>query len=164
MKLLAAIAGLFVVAIAALLLWPRLAPHPAPVDASGHNALSQTSSSEAPRPDRPLEAPRTHEEEVRDEFARKRLPFYRYLHENYGDVIDHFGVTDSLDTLDLVMLKSDDATLQRIVSEAVGPHAQEYGFTHIRFYTPNPPGSPAPATLIAESTYDPSGHWNTFKK
>ncbi len=101
---------------------------------------------------------------MREELGRRRLPFYRFLRENYSGTVEHFGVTDALDTLDLVVNRSDDATLQGLLSNAVGPNAKEYGFTRVRFYVPNPPGSADPTTLIAEASYDGAGRWNTFKK
>jgi len=162
-KLLAALLGFAIVGIAAVLLYPRLI---APREPSRlpRSTGDRTEVTEAPKPGKALESPRPREEEVREEFSRRRLPFYRFLRANYGKVVEHFGVTQGLDTLDLVVNRTDEETLRTIISMAVGPSAKEYGFRKVRFLAPNPPGSVDPLTLVAESTVDDTGHWNTFKK
>jgi hypothetical protein len=164
MKALAVLLGVSVMAVAAFLLLPR-PPAPKPKAQSAQAPESPASRVlDAPTPVKSLEPPLTAEEEVRREFARRRLPFYRYLREGYGDIVTHFAVTERIDTLDLVVARDDDATLKRLVAEAVAPSAELYGFRKVRFYRANPPRSVEPLTLVAESTYDEAGRWNTFRK
>lgn len=163
MKALGVVLGLLIVGLATLLL-VRFSGH-AHGPAVGVSAASGgIDPSQAPRPDHPIGAPLTREQEVRQQFAAKRIPFFRFLKENYGNVVIHFAVTDDVDTLDLAVTSADDQTLKTIVENAVSPTAKQYGFRRIRFYTLNPQGSVEPATLVAESTYDDAGHWNTFRK
>ncbi len=168
MKALGVLVGLAIVAAAGFLLWPRLNPSHAPAAPAVRSPLEPgtgtSRSTEAPRPDRPLEAPLNREEELRQQFSEKRIPFYRFLRKNYADVIDRFAVTEDLDALDVVVHKTDDDTLRYVVENAVGPNAKEYGFRKVRFYVANPRGSVEPVTLIAESTVDGTGRWNTFRK
>jgi hypothetical protein len=168
MKAAGAIAGLLIAAVAAYFVFGRKPAAPGnTLSGTSQTAFSSSDSSggsSIPKPDRPLNAPLTKEEETREEFARKRLPFYKFLRDNYSQIIKNFAVTDSLDTLDVEVTKSDDETLANIISNAVSPTAKQYGFRKVRFYVPNPPNSPQPVTLIAESTYDDAGRWNTFKK
>ena len=164
MKIAGVLAGLIITAAVVyfLFLKPKTATGAAP---SSNSIASDTSGDGfAPKPNQPIESPRTKQDEIRQEFSQKRLPFYRFLRNNFADAIIHFGVTESIDTLDVQIAKDDDAIMKRVVSEAVGPSAKEYGFRKVRFYVANPKGSVQPVTLIAESALDDSGNWNTFKK
>lgn len=168
MKAAGALAGLLIAALAAYLIFVRKPATPA----TTHNGSSQSASAGSdtiqpfggPKPDRPLNTPQTKEEEVREEYARRRLPYYKFLKDNYSDIVKNFAVTENLDTLDLEVTKTDDETLANIISNAVSPTAKQYGFRKVRFYVPNPSNSVQPVTLVAESTYDDAGRWNTFKK
>jgi hypothetical protein len=167
MKIVAVIIGLAVVALIVWLILPYAVPQ------NGRGASSSTSrpsatdpsrSTEAPRPDKRLEAPLSPEEQRREEMSEKRLPFYRYLRQNYSQAIERFAVTENLDTLDLVVTREDDATLNGLVREAISPQAREYGFRRVRFYVRAAPGSVDPYRLVAESSYDETGRWITFRK
>lgn len=165
MKGLAVGIGLLIVAALTLLLWPRLAPGRIRAgDALPAPSRAAPGVTEAPQPERPLEAPRSREEQIREELSQKRLPFYRFLRQNYADLIDRFAVIEALDTLDLVVTRDDDETLNLLVRDVVAPTAREYGFRKIRFLVRNPEDSVEPFRLIAESTDDGSGQWNTFRK
>ena len=167
MKAAGAIAGLLIGAIFAYFLFGRKqipSAVPSSSDRSVSGSLDSSASSGPPKPDRPINAPLTREEEIRQEFSRKRLPFYKFLRDNYSELIKNFAVTESVDTLDLEVTKSDSETLANIISNAVSPTAKQYGFRKVRFYVPNPPNSVQPVTLVAESTYDDAGRWNTFMK
>ena len=164
MKVSGAIAGLLIVGVVGFLLYPRIAGPAAPPANARTGASAPESNGQPPSPNRPLDAPRTAEEDVREDYSRKRLPFFRFLRENYGQVIQRFAVTESIDTLDLQVTVTDDESLRRIVSEAVSPTAKQYGFRKVRLFVANPPGNPDPVALIAESTFDDAGRWNTFRK
>ena len=169
MKAAGAIAGLLIAAFAAYMIFVRKPPLPtAPSPGSSQPAPSTPDGSQTiggPRPDRPLNAPLPKDEETREEFARRRLPYYKFLKDNYSGLIKSFAVTENLDTLDLEVAKSDDETLRTIISYAVSPTAKQYGFRKVRFYVPNSPNSVQPVTLVAESTFDEAaGKWNTFQK
>lgn len=160
MKALAALLGVLVAAGIAAFLIPRYGHAPAPTQPRSFD----DARIDARRPEKPIEAPLSRQEEIRQEFSEKRMPFYRRLRERYPDLIQHFGVTDSLDTLDLVVSKADDQTIQSILADAIGPDARQYGFRKVRFYVANPPGSIDPLNLVAESSHDDAGRWNTFRK
>ena len=158
-----AVVGVVIVAVVAMTLIPRLrgnaatAPGGTPAEASSANAGP-------PKPDQRINAPKTREEELREELARKRVPFFRYLRQNFADQIDHSSVLDDYDTLDLVVKKTDDQTLTALLQNAVAPSAREYGFRRVRWYVRNPVGSADAFTIVAESSYDEGGRWNTFRK
>ena len=96
--------------------------------------------------------------------GKKRLPFYRFLRQNYGQLIERFSVLEDYDTLDLVVTSGDERTLTGLIQNAIAPSAKQYGFRRVRFYTRNPPKSVDPFTVVAESSEDGSGRWNTFMK
>ena len=171
MRALAVVIGLLIVAAAAWLLWPRIGPSkaaavsPAPPGSGADNIGARPGRvTEAPHPGSPLRAPMTAEEQVRQDLSDRRVPFFRFLRQNYSDVIEHFSVLDTPETLDLVVSREDDPTLKLVIQNAIEPNAKEYGFRRVRFYVRNTHTSVEPFTLVAESTDDGSGHWNTFRK
>ena len=117
-----------------------------------------------PHPGTAVDVPLSREEKLRDELNTKRLPFYRYLRQNYGDLIERFSVLEDYDTLDLVVKQADERTLTALVQQAIAPSAKEYGFRRVRFYTRNAPNAVDQFTVVAESSEDGSGRWNTFMK
>jgi hypothetical protein len=161
-----ALAGILIVVVIAMALIPRLRGGAAASSKSPPQAPSPGSSSFAtpPRPDQPINSPKTREEELREELSQKRIPFFRFLRENHGDLIEHFSVLDDYDTLDLVVKRQDDSTLTLLLQNAVAPTAKEYGFRRVRWYVKNPLGSLEPFTIVAESSHDGAGRWNTFRK
>ena len=117
-----------------------------------------------PHPGEAIKTPPTAAEQLRADINKKRIPFFHYLHDNYSDVIESSRVLDEMETLDVVVKKADENTLTGLVSAAIAPSAKEYAFNRVRFYLRNPVGSVDPFKVVAESTYDGSGHWNTFFK
>jgi len=169
MKALAVAVGVTLVLLAALVAAPRFLAGPSGPSGSRSADAADVYGEDAgplapPRPDRPIDAPLTREELARAELNRKRLPFYRFLRERFGDLIQHFAVTDEPDTLDVVLSRADDDALQTVLQQAVGPSARQYGFRHVRFHIMNPPGEAEPLALIAEASCDESGRWTTFRK
>ena len=161
MKALGALVGFLLVGAAFLLLSSRFQSNvksrPAPEPPSEYSGRSP---SPAPR----VQLPATPEREAREEITRQRLPFFKSLRANFHREISSFGVTRSIDTLDIVVTDSDPEAIQALVSRAVSPEAEQYGFRKIRTFIANPPRSVEPLKLIAESTYDGAGRWNTFLK
>jgi hypothetical protein len=120
MKIAGIFAGLIVAAATVYFIFVRK-PLPAAPSANpfGSGTIGSTDSGSMPKPNQPIESPRTREDETRQEFSRKRLPFYKFLRDNFAEVIQHFAVTESIDTLDVQVAKDDDKILHRILSEAV---------------------------------------------
>src|SRR5690242_16508324 len=119
MRALAAVIGLLIVAAATWLLWPHLAPSRVGAGSATPSGVQADSAeppsgrvTEAPHPTHPLNAPMTAEEQVRQDLSDNRVPFYRFLRKNYSDVIEHFSVLDTPETLDLVVTRGDDETLK----------------------------------------------------
>ncbi len=167
MKIAAVMLGLAVVALIAWFLLPYALPEHgrrAPAPAAPSARQDDRPTTEAPRPDSRLEAPLSPEERRRQELSEKRLPFYRYLRQNFSQYIERFAVTENLDTLDLVVTREEDDILNGLVREAVSPQAREYGFRRVRFYVRAAPGSVDPYRLVAESSCDDTGRWITFRK
>jgi hypothetical protein len=50
------------------------------------------------------------------------------------------------------------------VREAIAPTARQYGFERVKFYVRNPIGTVEPYRVVAESSWDGAGRWNTFMK
>src|SRR2546423_512447 len=152
MKVLAVLLGFGAVGAAAYFLLRPAAPgsaasRPTTAQAPPGFESSPARSSAPPTLDKPILAPLSQEEEIREAMGRKRIPYYKFLRNNYSEVVRHFAVTDNLDTLDLEVARSDNAMLQTILSNAVAPYARQYGFRKVRFYTANPPRSVQPVTL-----------------
>ena len=162
------IVGLLLAGLLALLLLPRMKSTggavPQNLEKRRATRMDEQSGLGPPRPAQALTPPATSEAQIRDEFTQKRIPFFRFLRENYGREIAQFGVTESIDTLDLVVTRGDSESVQRLIGAAVTPTAEQYGFRRVRIYTANALGSPEPLKLIAEATTDGSGRWNTFLK
>lgn len=156
--------GVLIVVVIAMTVIPRLRGHAGVPGPTAEAATGTNTSSGPPKPDQPLNAPKTREEQLRQDLAQKRVPFFKYLRQNFSDQIDHFSVLDDYDTLDLVVNKSDDQTISTLLQNAIGPSAREYGFRRVRWYTKNAVGSIEPYTIVAESSYDEGGRWNTFRK
>ncbi len=173
MKTLGVILGLMVVAALAFFFWPRLTPGSAAHAGSGNHSPNNAIAApgtyagrvvEAPKPDQPLSPPLTPGEKLREDYSEKRVPFYHFLHQNFGDTILSFRVVEALDTLDVVIVKDDDATLHRLMDNAFSPSADQYGFRKIRFLVRNREGSIDPYRLVAEVALDDSGHWTIWRK
>src|SRR3569832_1259504 len=91
---LGAVVGLLLVGLAAYLALGRKPP-PVPM----HPAASEVDRGLPGQPGAggPIVAPASREEQLRDERGKKRLPFYRYLRQNYGEVGERFSVLEDFD-------------------------------------------------------------------
>lgn len=164
MKALGVAAGLLIAIGVTYLLYMLLGNPGRHKPPSTAQPTSSSELAEAPQPDRPLYAPRTREEEVREKLAKERLPYFRYLRRNYAGIIEQFAVRERLDTLDLVIARDDDETLRALIQSAVAPSAELYGFRKVRFFVRKSEPSVEPLLLIAEATLGDGGQWNTFRK
>ena len=166
MKALGAIVGILVVGIVgALLLIPRFRSEARSVPPSAtRESEPEFDGNRPPMPARSVELPTTPAQKVREDLTRERLPFFQHLRNNYGKQISSFGVTDTIDTLDIVVTDPDTNMIQSLIGQAISPTADRYGFRKVRVYIANPPGALEPLKLVAESTYDGAGRWNTFLK
>ncbi len=166
MKVLGAVVGLLIVgSIAAFLLVPRFRSETKEVSVTPVDAPERrTDTARPPVPEKRVEIPDSVEQKLRDDATRRRLPFFQFLRNNYGKEISSFGVTDAIDTLDLVVTNPDTASIQGLIGQAVSPTAEQYGFRKVRVFIANPPGTLEPLKLAAESAYDGAGRWNTFLK
>jgi hypothetical protein len=166
MKACAAIAGIIVglaiVVVCGIYIVPRFqaGSGAAAVPHSDFPPKSGSSSGPGER----IETPPSETERMKKEIERKRIPYFRMIHDKFSDKIVRASVLDDIDTLDLVVKKGDTETLQWIVQNAVGPTAREYGFERVRFYVANPLSKTEPYTIVAESSWDGSTRWNTFLK
>jgi hypothetical protein len=171
MKLVAAVAGLLVglllVGAAGMWLAPRLRPATQTLAAPAGVVPDRSSGMPAPAtrdPATPLRTPRSEDQRLRDAVTRQRIPFYRFLHDQFADSIEHAAEMTDVETIDLVVRKADNETILHIVQQALAPRARQYGFERARFYVRNPRGSADPYTVVAEASHDGSGRWNTFWK
>jgi hypothetical protein len=159
--------GLLIVGGIAYLARPYLMPgrSPAPAPNAGSAASAGSSGQTgAPQPDHPVAIPSTEEERLREELFKQRVPYFKFLTEKYAGVIERFSVPDDHRTLDLVVTRPDETAITGLVEQAVAPSARQYGFRRVRFFMHSPAGSTESLTLVAETTCDGSGRWNTFMK
>lgn len=164
MKALGAVIGFLIAGIVAIVVVPRFR---GPSVESGPGGISGRATALAPGSTLPanrIDLPSTPEQELREETTRKRLPFFQMLRTRFGREISSFGVTHGIDTLDIVVTNPDPQAIQALVAQAVSPTAEQYGFRKVRAFIANPSGTVEPLTLVAESTYDGAGRWNTFLK
>ena len=154
------IVGLVIVALAAFVLMGRMKPGAAPVRADNGPAESSGPTAPSER----INTPKSEDERMKAEIERKRLPYFKLLHDRFSEQIERAFVLDDIDTLDLIVKKGDQDTVQWLVQNAVGPTAREYGFERVRFYVDNPLNRTEPFKIVAESAWDGSTRWNTFLK
>jgi hypothetical protein len=154
--------GLAIVVLVALVILPRLKPGAGA--STGAEPAGPTARTGDPLPGERINAPKSETERMQAEIERKRIPYFRMLHDRFGDYIERASVLDDIDTLDLIVKKSDMDTIQWLVQNAVGPTAREYGFERVRFYVSNPINRTEPFSIVAESAWDGSTRWNTFLK
>lgn len=160
MKAAAAVLGVLVVVAAGWMVVPLLLRHPPRAGATGPTGPMAA----PPARSRPLEAPRTREEEIRRRFTQEREPFFRFLRERCPSTVSAFEEGEQIDTLDLTLAGEGADVLQAVMDQVVIPYGREYGFRHVRFFVPSPPGSPDPRKLIAEASCSDDGKWALFPR
>ena len=153
-----------------------LIPHVAP-PVSGPNAPVQPPPSEttptptSSREDSPappaarIAPPRNATQREADDIEARRAPYYRWLHSQFGDTLagEQSNSSDQA-TLDLYTNRSDSSLVLTLLGQAVQPYADQYGFNHVRFFMPNPPGSVEQYRFAAEASPSPDGSWKAFEK
>jgi hypothetical protein len=181
--------GIFLIAVASglLIYWavaPLLLPsaaHPAsnpviPVPAGSPDPTAQPASTTIPTaPNSPaplpapapgeMEAPRTPEQKEVDAREAKRRAYYEWVKRTAADrVSDVTPATDDAATLVLYTRYDSPDLAATLANDVILPYAYGYGFRHVRYFVPNPPGSVERYRYDAESNADADGSWHTFKK
>ena len=161
------VALLFYVVASPHFLPPATAPTAPVLPPTAENASDAlpTSSSSPVLPNTPISPPRTTSQREADTIETRRAPYYRWLHTKYGDHLagQQTNPADSA-TLDLYTTHADPALVLYLLGQAVQPYANQYGFNHVRFFQPNPPGEVERYRFDAEASPDPDGTWKAFTK
>jgi hypothetical protein len=162
----AALLGLVVGGLFVWLLWPFLksrldAPPkpPAPVDSRVNSLAPPRASRNDPVPFSPTER-----EAKREEYAKLRIPYFRFLREKMAGLVVRFWVDDDLDTLNLELSGDGDREMNMVIETAVTTEAATYGFRRVRLHVPNPAGNPEPYNCFAEASRGEDGRWTVFRK
>jgi hypothetical protein len=162
--------------VAPRLLSPGSAPSSAASTSSGSGADSASSSASSALP--PITAtglpggsgpnlapPQTPEQKALADYEAQRAPLYTFLREKCGSlIVEGRPALDDRSILSLYTTRSDDRIVTDILAQVVTPYVYGYGFRHVRFYLPNPPGSVERYHLTAEANADESGNWQAFQK
>jgi hypothetical protein len=167
---------LLVFCAAALLLYLAAAPHLLPPATSPTApVLPPTADTEPPvngapsaaptLPTAPIAPPRTAAQRAADDIEVRRAPYYRWLHTKFGEILaaQQAGASDSA-TLDLYTTRADPSLVLSLLGQAVQPYADRYGFNHVRFFMPNPPGNVERYRFAAEASPGADGSWKAFEK
>ena len=160
------------VGVAALLLLvaaPHLSPSssaPPPVAPPEPDSSPVRASAASPAlSTAPIAPPRTAAQRESDDLEARRAPYYRWLHEKFGDVLSaqQASASDAA-TLDLTLTRADSTLVLSLLGQAVQPYADRYGFNHVRFFMPNAPGEVERYRFAAEASPSPDGSWKAFEK
>lgn len=164
---------LFVFVAVALLCLFVAAPHVRPSNPAVSASAPLPSVSEPANPfntspalpDAAISVPRTASQREADGIEARRAPYYRWLRAKFGDVLSaqQAGSADAA-TLDLTMNRADPSLVLALLGQAVQPYAARYGFSHVRFFQPNPPGDLERYRFAAEAAPGPDGSWRAFEK
>ncbi|HLV81021.1 MAG TPA: hypothetical protein VKT32_12105 [Chthonomonadaceae bacterium] len=112
-----------------------------------------------------IPAPLTPEQKEHNAIEAQRAPFYGRLRGQLGDLVAAARPADEDQaTLLLYAQHDDEHAVDELLAQAVQPDAYRYGFRHVRFYLPNPPGSLDKYHLAAEASADDNGAWQAFYK
>jgi hypothetical protein len=130
--------------------------HPDPSNAPTPNANINASPG--------VETPRTGQQRETDDREARRGVFYRWIRENLsGQLVGWQPDPHDPATLELYTLRDNPQEISQLLATVVQPHAYHYGFNHVKFYLPNPPGGVDHYRLDAEAQYD-NGVWQLFRK
>src|SRR5262249_17878154 len=112
-----------------------------------------------------LAPPRTPEQRANDDLEAKRAPYYRWVREQAAGLVSDVRPADDDGSALVIYTTSDTPDIvSTLASDVIAPAAFQYGFRHVRFFVPNPPGSVSQYRYDAESNADPDGSWHTFHK
>ena len=142
---------------------PTASVLPSPPDV---NSAPNASPSAAPvSPSAPIAPPRSASQRDSDSIEARRAPYYKWLHTKFGDTLSAQQASSSdAATLDLYTNRADSSLVLSLLGQAVQPYASHYGFNHVRFFLPNPPGSVEQYRFAAEASPSPDGSWKAFEK
>ncbi|HZT40772.1 MAG TPA: hypothetical protein VFA07_01215 [Chthonomonadaceae bacterium] len=143
---------------------PRFLPSSGASAASsrGSSGADSTSSNGASAS---IPAPLTAEQKQHNAIEAQRAPFYGRLRGQLGDLVsDARPAADDQATLLLYAQHGDEHAVDDLLAQAVQPDAFRYGFRHVRFYLPNPPGNLDKYRFAAEANADDNGVWQAFYK
>jgi hypothetical protein len=116
-------------------------------------------------PHGPIAAPRSAPQREADDLEARRAPYYRWLHTKFGDALSAQQASSAdAATLDLYTTRSDSSLVLFLLGQAVQPYADRYGFNHVRFFQPNPPGEIERYRFDAEASPSSDGSWKAFTK
>lgn len=166
-------------AVGALVYWsltqhgtaPTHLPPPVPGSpASGSTTTSPIAEASAPTstvstPDTALDPPRTPLQKEREALEQKRVVFYNAVqHNSNGLLRTSRAADDDQGTLEMFGGRPVSQDALSLLNVAFRLNAYRYGFRHMRFFAPNPPGEAERFHLEAEANSDNTGNWNTFRK
>jgi len=113
----------------------------------------------------PIAPPLTAEEKEHETLESRRAPLYGKLHKDLGAALKAVRPSDDdAATLDLYAAQDAPGNTIMLLNMALQTNVAYYGFRHIRFFAPNPPGAIELYRLDAEASADNAGNWQTFKK
>jgi hypothetical protein len=113
----------------------------------------------------PITPPKSEQEKERESLESRRAPLYARLHQDLGAGLKAVRPSDDdAATLDLYSTQDAPGNTIALLNLALHTNVAYYGFRHIRFFAPNPPGSIELYRLDAEASVDSAGNWQTFKK
>ncbi len=137
-----------------------LPPTPSP------NLRTNAAPSAAPTlPAMPMAPPRSATQREADDLEVRRAPYYQWLRSKFADTLTaEQPCSSDAATLDLYTNRSDPSLVLTLLGQAVQPYADRYGFNHVRFFMPNPPGSVEQYRFAAEASPRPDGTWKAFEK
>lgn len=152
---------------------PGCAPSPVPVNSAtavtSSNALPPITAIGVPGNGSaalpniaPLVSP---EQKAMEEYEAQRAPFYAYLRDKCASLVtDGRPSQEDRSLLVLYTARNDAAIVTDILTQIVTPYAYSYGFRHVRFYLPNPPGSVERYRLAAEAQAASPNNWQAFQR
>lgn len=112
-----------------------------------------------------LAPPQTPEQKALADYETQRAALYAFLREKCSSlIVDGRPALDDGSILSLYTTRNDDRIVTDILAQVVTPNVYGYGFRHVRFYLPNPPGSVERYHLAAETNADEGGNWQAFQK
>jgi hypothetical protein len=136
-----------------------------PAPGSASSAPTVASAASPSLASAPIATPRTASQREADDLEARRAPYYRWLHTQFGEALAAQQVsTSDAATLDLTMNRADPSLVLTLLGQAVQPYADRYGFNHVRFFQPNPPGSVERYRFAAEASPTANGAWQAFEK
>ena len=147
---------------------PSASAAPTASAASSASALPPITATSAPGTQNalpgiaPLVSP---EQKAIQDYEAQRAPFYAFLRDKCAALIADGRPSDAeRSLLVLYTARNDDRVVTDILAQVITPYAYAYGFRHVRFYLPNPPGGVERYRLAAEAQASAPNTWQAFQK